>query len=66
MTTAVKVIEMLSSPFEVSGLEVSVTCSLGIALYPDDGLDFDTLLKNADVAMYRANDLPTFIGPRVT
>jgi diguanylate cyclase (GGDEF)-like protein len=56
MTTAVKVIEMLSSPFEVSGLEMLVTCSLGIALYPDDGLDFDTLLKNADVAMYRAKD----------
>jgi len=47
---------MLSSPFEVSGLEMLVTCSLGIALYPDDGLDFDTLLKNADVAMYRAKD----------
>jgi diguanylate cyclase (GGDEF)-like protein len=54
--TAAKVIEVLSAPFEVNGLEMSVTCSLGIAVYPDDGVDFDTLLKNADVAMYRAKD----------
>jgi diguanylate cyclase (GGDEF)-like protein len=53
-TTAVKIIEALSTPFDVNGLEVSVTCSLGIALYPDHGADFDTLLKNADMAMYRA------------
>jgi diguanylate cyclase (GGDEF)-like protein len=56
VTTAMKIIEVLSAPFEMNGLEMSVTCSLGIALYPDHGVDFDTLLKNADVAMYRAKD----------
>jgi diguanylate cyclase (GGDEF)-like protein len=55
-TTAVKIIEAVSAPFEVNGLEVSLTCSLGIALYPDHGTDFDTLMKNADMAMYRAKD----------
>jgi len=53
-TTALKIIEKLSAPVEVNGLELSVTCSLGIALYPDNGVDFDTVLKNADVAMYQA------------
>ncbi len=55
-TTAIKIIEALSSPFDVNGLLLAVTCSLGIALYPDHGVDFDTLLKNADMAMYRAKD----------
>jgi len=55
-TMAAKVIDLLSAPFHVDGLEISVTCSLGIALFPDNGSDFDTLFKNADVAMYRAKD----------
>jgi len=53
---AVKVIDHLSAPFHVDGLEISVTCSLGIALFPENGSDFDTLFKNADVAMYRAKE----------
>ncbi|SPE28778.1 conserved membrane hypothetical protein [Burkholderiales bacterium] len=55
-TTSVKIIEKLSAPIEVNGLELSVTCSLGIALYPQNGVDFDTVLKNADVAMYQAKE----------
>jgi len=55
-TTALKIIELLSAPFDVKGLQISVTCSLGIALYPENGMDFDTLLMNADVAMYRAKE----------
>jgi diguanylate cyclase (GGDEF)-like protein len=54
--TAVKIIDQLARPFYVNGLELSATCSLGIALFPEDGGDFDTLLKNADMAMYRAKD----------
>jgi len=56
VTSAMKIIEVLSAPFEMNGIEISITCSLGIALYPEHGVDFDTLLKNADVAMYRAKD----------
>jgi predicted signal transduction protein with EAL and GGDEF domain len=36
--------------------EYQVTCSIGVALYPDDGADAQTLLKHADAAMYRAKD----------
>ena len=53
---AVKIIDLLTTPFQVNGLEVSTTGSLGIALYPADGGDFETLLKNADMAMYRAKE----------
>jgi diguanylate cyclase (GGDEF)-like protein len=38
------------------GLDVGVTASVGIAVYPQDGLDFDSLLKKADIAMYRAKE----------
>jgi EAL domain-containing protein (putative c-di-GMP-specific phosphodiesterase class I) len=38
----------------VQGKEFTTTCSIGVSLYPDDGADGETLLKNADAAMYRA------------
>jgi len=41
-------------PFPIAGHSLRVTVSIGIALYPDDGTDFDTLLKNADSALYKA------------
>jgi diguanylate cyclase (GGDEF)-like protein/PAS domain S-box-containing protein len=49
-----KLLDRLSLPFEVDGHELSTTASMGIAIYPDDSTDFDTLLKKADVAMYQA------------
>lgn len=49
-----KVIEALKSSFLIEGHEFFVTCSIGISLYPRDGQDEQTLLKNADAAMYRA------------
>ncbi len=52
--TAVKILEALSAPFDLGGLEVFSSGSLGIALFPDDGDDATTLLRNADSAMYRA------------
>ena len=53
---AAQLLELLALPLDIDGVEVSATCSLGIALYPADGEDFDTLLKKADIAMYRAKD----------
>ena len=46
--------EALSGPFELDGFMVEVDSSIGIALYPQDGDNVDTLLQRADVAMYRA------------
>jgi len=46
----------LSEPIQIGGKELYVTASAGISLYPQDGPDVDTLLKNADAAMYRAKE----------
>ncbi len=45
---------LLYEPFVWEGHELFVTCSIGLSLYPQDGLDASTLIKNADTAMYRA------------
>ncbi len=50
---ATKLLEMVSQPSLIEGHELIITCSIGIAIYPDDGEDFEALLKNADTAMYR-------------
>jgi len=55
-TVAAKIIEMMSIPFRINSMEITATCSLGIALYPDNGHDFDSLLKHADMAMYKAKE----------
>ncbi|HEY2189471.1 MAG TPA: diguanylate cyclase, partial [Caldimonas sp.] len=52
----VKLLEQLSAPFLLDGFEVPTSGSLGIAMYPDDGGDFDELLKKADIAMYGAKN----------
>ncbi len=49
---AKKVLEMATRPFQFQGRECGVTASIGISIYPDDGKDAQTLLKNADIAMY--------------
>jgi diguanylate cyclase (GGDEF)-like protein len=46
----------IAEPITIEGKELYVTCSAGISLYPQDGEDVDTLLKNADAAMYRAKE----------
>lgn len=51
---AEKVVLALSTPFEIQGQHLSTSASIGIAVYPDDGSDFDTLLKKADTAMYQS------------
>jgi diguanylate cyclase (GGDEF)-like protein len=52
-----KILEAMSEPFDINGHELRITCSIGIACYPKDGEDQQTLLKNADAAMYRAKEL---------
>ncbi len=47
----------ISQPFVTEGHTLTVTASIGIALYPDDGKDFDELHKNADISMYKAKEL---------
>jgi diguanylate cyclase (GGDEF)-like protein/PAS domain S-box-containing protein len=51
---AQKVLRAIAEPIDVDGHRLYVTASIGIAVYPDDGLDAETLLKNADNAMYRS------------
>jgi diguanylate cyclase (GGDEF)-like protein len=46
----------LEQPHEISGVEVDVDASIGIALYPRDGEDVDTLVRHADIAMYVAKE----------
>ena len=54
---AQKVLEALAPPFVIDNQSLYVTASIGVSLYPNDGEDSGTLLKNADIAMYRAKDL---------
>jgi len=51
---AKKIIAVLSRPYQLEDHVLSVTPSIGIALYPDNGTDFDALTRCADTAMYRA------------
>lgn len=51
---AEKIMEELKAPFNVSGQEFRATASIGISVFPRDGDNAELLLKNADIAMYRA------------
>ncbi|HCS75923.1 MAG TPA: hypothetical protein DIW17_18875, partial [Clostridiales bacterium] len=53
---ASKLIKAFCKPFIVSDKEVHITASIGVSTYPVDGEDADTLVKNADIAMYRAKE----------
>lgn len=48
--------QCFDEPFEVQGQAHSVTATIGVAVYPQSGLDADTLLRNADIALYRAKE----------
>ncbi|MDJ0806960.1 MAG: EAL domain-containing protein [Gammaproteobacteria bacterium] len=54
---AQKLIECLRNPIHIDGQDFSITASIGISIYPDDGTGSETLLKNADAAMYRAKSV---------
>ncbi|NNF16663.1 MAG: EAL domain-containing protein [Gammaproteobacteria bacterium] len=54
VTIAQRILNAGKEPFIIAGQEVVVGASIGITTYPEDGNDVDTLLRNADVAMYQA------------
>ncbi|MDO9165969.1 MAG: EAL domain-containing protein [Rhodoferax sp.] len=51
-----KIMGRLQDPFDTDGNELSTSVSIGLAIYPEDGHDFETLSKKADTAMYRAKE----------
>ncbi len=51
---AKKILDVISAPFFIDGHELFVTASIGISMYPGDGIDADSIIKRADIAMYRA------------
>ncbi|MCT8140021.1 EAL domain-containing protein [Anaerobacillus sp. CMMVII] len=52
-----RILNAFSSPFDLKGNEVFIKPSIGISLFPNDGIDVDTLIKNADTAMYKSKEL---------
>lgn len=54
---AVKIIDIIREPLALAGHDISITTSVGIAIYPTDGNNAETLLRNADTAMYYAKSL---------
>ena len=54
---AKKIIECLVDPISCNGHELHITTSIGISIYPYDGADAETLIKHADISMYRAKEL---------
>ncbi|MEA2163485.1 MAG: hypothetical protein QOK37_1612 [Thermoanaerobaculia bacterium] len=56
INVAEKLIKAVERPLSISGTSIEVSASIGIAIYPDDGADAESLLRNADSAMYRAKE----------
>jgi len=56
MRVASRVIEQLQAPVNIGGRDQVVRASVGITLFPDDGAEHDELMRNADLAMYRAKE----------
>lgn len=57
MNYASEILTSLDPPFEINQKEIFITASIGISLFPQDGLDGETLIKNADTALYKAKEL---------
>jgi diguanylate cyclase (GGDEF)-like protein/PAS domain S-box-containing protein len=51
-----RILKVLDKPFHIDSHKFFISCSIGLSFYPRDGEDVDSLLKNADAAMYRAKD----------
>jgi diguanylate cyclase (GGDEF)-like protein len=51
-----RILDEMLRPFTLDDMGFSIQCSIGIALYPHDGLSLDDLIKQADTAMYRIKE----------
>lgn len=60
-----RLLEAVSKPYTIEGRVLSITASIGISVYPEDGWDTETLFRNADLAMNEANDDPAGHGYRL-
>jgi len=56
VNVAEKIIKAVQQPLTIAGTSIEVSASIGIALFPNDGSDAESLLRNADSAMYRAKE----------
>ncbi len=56
ISVAKRILEILKYPFSIDSNELHITTSIGIAIYPHNGQEADTLIKNADAAMYKAKE----------
>ncbi len=54
--TARRMLQAVARPHSIDNHDLQITTSIGLSVYPDDGLDADTLIKNADTAMYHAKE----------
>jgi len=52
-----RLVDSVAAPMKVNNQELVITCSIGISVYPNDGISADTLIKHADIAMYRAKEM---------
>jgi len=57
VNVAQKILMSFEKPFLIAGREITMNTSIGISVYPTDGLNINTLLRNADLAMYQAKEL---------
>jgi diguanylate cyclase (GGDEF)-like protein/PAS domain S-box-containing protein len=55
--TLQRILDTISEPLTISDHTIHLGTSIGVAFFPEDGEDVDTIIKNADIAMYRAKDL---------
>ncbi|RZI67829.1 MAG: EAL domain-containing protein [Variovorax sp.] len=64
-----QLVPAIRQPHQINGAELHVSCSVGMAVYPDDAQDTDTLMRHADVAMYQSKaggrDMARFFTPEM-